>query len=62
MTLATEFAQHPTAPIPKASGSWDKTKAAYPFFDNDAVDPQDILAAHVQGTLSRVHTHPIMLY
>lgn len=61
MTLATDFAQHPTAAIPQACGSWDKTKAAYRFFDNDAVDPQDLLAAHVQATLSRVRTHPIVL-
>jgi transposase-like protein/transposase Tn5 family protein len=61
MTLATDFAQHPTAAIPQACGSWDKTKAAYRFFDNDAVDPQDILAAHVQATLCRVRTHRIVL-
>jgi hypothetical protein len=61
MTLATDFAQHPTAAIPQACGSWDKTKAAYRFFDNDAVDPQDILAAHVQATLWRVRPHPIVL-
>ena len=61
MTLATDFAQHPTAPIPQACGSWDKTKAAYRFFDNDAVDPQDILAAHAQATLQRIQPHRIVL-
>lgn len=61
MTLATDFAQHPTAPIPQACGSWDKTKAAYRFFDNDAVQPQDILAAHAQATGQRVRAHPIVL-
>jgi transposase-like protein/transposase Tn5 family protein len=61
ITVATDFAQHPTAPIPQACGSWTKTKAAYRFFDNEAVQPQDILAAHVQATLARVRTHPLML-
>jgi len=61
ITLATDFAQHPTAPIPQACGSWDKTKAAYRFFDNDAVQPQDILAAHAQATLQRVRAHRIVL-
>ena len=61
ITLATDFAQHPTAPIPQACGSWDKTKAAYRFFDNDSVKPQDILQAHVQATLQRMQTHPIVL-
>jgi hypothetical protein len=61
MTLATDFAQHPTAPIPQACGSWDKTKAACRFCDNDAVQPQDILAAHAQATRQRVRAHPIVL-
>jgi chitodextrinase len=29
ITLATDFAQHPTAPIPQACGAWSKTKAAW---------------------------------
>jgi hypothetical protein len=57
ITVATDFAQHPTAPIPQACGSWDKTKAAYRFFDNDKVQPQALLAAHVQATLSRMRAH-----
>jgi hypothetical protein len=61
MTLATDFAQHPTASIPQACGSWDKTKAAYRFFDNQAIQPQDILAAHVQATLQRVGAQRIVL-
>jgi hypothetical protein len=61
MTLATDFAQHPTAPIPQACGSWAKTKAAYRFFDNEAVQPQDILTAHVQATLTRIRAHRIVL-
>ena len=61
ITVATDFAQHPTAPLPQACGSWAKTKAAYRFFDNDAVQPQAILQAHVQATLRRVRSEPIVL-
>ena len=61
ITLATDFAQHPTAAIPQACGTWKKTKAAYRFFDNDTVAPAAILAPHVQSTLARVRGHPVVL-
>jgi hypothetical protein len=60
-SIATDFAQHPTAPIPQACGSWKKAKAAYRFFDNDAVEPEAILAGHVQATLQRLQPHPVVL-
>lgn len=59
--MATDFAQHPTAPIPQACGSWGKTKAAYRFFDNDAVVPQAILEAHLQASVQRLQGHPVVL-
>lgn len=59
--MATDFAQHPTAPIPQACGSWGKTKAAYRFFDNDAVQPPAILEAHLQATVQRLQAHPVVL-
>jgi hypothetical protein len=61
MLMATDFAQQPTAPIPQACGSWDKTKAAYRFFDNDAVQPQAILEAHLQATVQRMQAHRLVL-
>ena len=61
ITVATDFAQHPTAPLPQACGSWDKTKAAYRFFDNAAVAPAAILLPHVQSTLARLRPHPVVL-
>jgi hypothetical protein len=61
ITLATNFAQHPTAAIPQACGSWKRTKAAYRFFDNDTVEPEAILAAHVQATVQRMQAHPVVL-
>jgi hypothetical protein len=61
ITMATDFARHPTAAIPQACGDWARTKAAYRFFDNDTVEPQAILDAHVQATVQRMQTHPFVL-
>lgn len=61
ITMATDFASHPTASIPQACGDWAKTKAAYRFFDNDTVKPQAILDAHVQATVQRMQAHPFVL-
>jgi hypothetical protein len=59
--IATDFAQRPTAPIPQACGAWGRTKAAYRFFDNEGVQPEVILAAHVQATVQRMEAHRLVL-
>ena len=51
ISLATDFALQPTASIPQACGSWARAKAAYRFFDNDAITPEDLLASHLQATI-----------
>lgn len=61
ISISTDFAQHPTASIPQACGAWAKAKAAYRFFDNDAVEPEAILAGHAQATQQRMQTHPVVL-
>jgi len=61
ITITTSFAEHPTAPIPQACGCWPRTKAAYRFFDNDAVEPEAILAAHIRATIQRLQVHPVVL-
>ncbi len=61
ISISTDFAQHPTAPIPQACGSWGQAKGAYRFFDNDEVKPEDILAGHVQASLQRLQEHPRVL-
>ncbi len=61
LTLATDFALQPTAPIPQACGSWAKTKAAYRFFANDAIAPDALLRAHTQATIQRAAAHPVVL-
>ncbi len=47
--------------LPQACGSWKRTKAAYRFFDNDTVEPEAILASHVQATVQRMQAHPVVL-
>lgn len=61
ISLATDFAEHPTAPIPQACGEWRKTKGAYRFLDNDSVEPQALLAAHARATLERMQAHRVVL-
>ena len=59
--IATAFAQKPTAPIPQACGNWAETKAAYRFFENEAIPPEAIRQPHHQATWQRVRQHPLIL-
>ena len=59
--IATAFAQKPTASIPQACGRWSAAKAAYRFFQNDAIAPKAIRQPHHQATLQRVKAEPIVL-
>lgn len=59
--LARDFFARPTAQIPEACGSKAKTKAAYRFFDQPAVNLENILAPHREQTLQRVRQHPVIL-
>jgi hypothetical protein len=52
--LATHFAQRTGASLPEACGNRARLKAAYRFFDNEAVDPQAILESHVMATSDRL--------
>jgi hypothetical protein len=59
--LTRDFLARPTAQIPEACGSKAKTKAAYRFFAQPAVNLQNILATHRQQTLQRVQQHSLVL-
>jgi hypothetical protein len=59
--LATALAQHPTASLPEACGTGAMLKAAYRFFSNDAIEPQDLLQSHVEATYSRLEQRPLVL-
>jgi hypothetical protein len=52
--LVDDLTHRPEASVPLASGDWAATKAAYRFWDNPRVDPDDIRAAHRHSTLERL--------
>jgi hypothetical protein len=59
--LAYALGQHPTAALPEACGDGSMLKAAYRFFDNDGIAPQDILQSHVESTYTRLGAVPVVL-
>ena len=59
--LANVLGQHPTAALPEACGNGGMLKAAYRFFDNDDIAPQDILQSHVESTYTRLGAVPVVL-
>ena len=59
--LATVLAQQPGASLPEACADSAMLKAAYRFFDNDAIDAQDVLQSHVEATYGRLATVPLVL-
>lgn len=59
--IATAFAQQPTASIPQACGDWAEVKAAYRFFETDAIAADAIRQAHHQSTLQRAQSHAVVL-
>ena len=59
--LAHALAQRPGAALPEACGSGAMLKAAYRFFTNDDIAPDDIVQSHIEATYSRLHAVPIVL-
>jgi hypothetical protein len=61
-TLAADFFAQPGELTPQASnGSAAKTKAAYRFFANAQVDMQTLLRPHIESTIERLRSHPVIL-
>ncbi len=60
-TMASDFARHPGAPIPKACDTEAKRTGAYRFLENDDVLPEQILAGHRQASLARLAQEPVVL-
>jgi len=61
-TLAADFFAQPGELIPQVSnGSAAKTKAAYRFFENSNVDMQTLLRPHIESTIERLRSHPVIL-
>jgi hypothetical protein len=60
--LAADFFAQPGELIPQVSqGSAAKTKAAYRFFQNPQVDMPKLLRPHIESTIERVRSHPVVL-
>jgi Transposase DNA-binding/Transposase Tn5 dimerisation domain len=59
--LLEALAANPQASINGACHGWADTVAAYRFFDNPAVTPEEILRPHREATIRRLRTHPVVL-
>jgi hypothetical protein len=59
--LAHAFGQRPSASLPDAAQDPAMLKAAYRFFDTDAIEPDAILASHISATHDRCGSVPIVL-
>src|SRR6266581_9438312 len=59
--LAHALAQRPGAALPEACGSGAMLKAAYRFFTNDDIAPDDMLQSHIEATYSRLYAVPLVL-
>jgi Transposase DNA-binding len=58
--LAHALAQRPGAALPEACGSGAMLKAAYRFFANDDIAPDDMLQRHIEATSSRLNAVPLV--
>jgi len=59
--VAEALERQSTEPINQACEDWADTKAAYRFFDNPKVTPDQILAPHYQRTVKRMKSYPLVL-
>lgn len=59
--LAMQRGAQPHASIAQACGNPAATKAAYRFYENEAIDGQAILGSHHQATLDRLASEKIVL-
>jgi len=55
------LAQNPEASINAACNGWSDTQAAYRFFDNKLVSPEEILKPHCEATIRRASEHSVVL-
>lgn len=61
LTLMGQVAARPGASLPEACGSRGQLKAAYRFFANAAIEPEDLGASHIVATYERVAVVPVVL-
>ncbi|HEX5689342.1 MAG TPA: IS4 family transposase, partial [Roseiflexaceae bacterium] len=61
IALADTFARRPSASLPQAAQDPAMLKAAYRFFDTEAIEPDAILASHCTATHDRCSSVPLVL-
>ncbi len=59
--LCDRFSDAPESPINQACEDWSETKSAYRFFQNDKVEPSEILSAHRAKTVRRADAYETIL-
>ena len=60
-TLIETLAANPEASINASCKDWNETLAAYRFFSNDLVSPEEILRPPQEATLQRMQVQPVVL-
>ena len=59
--LLDRLSDKPTLSIPAACNGWSETQAAYRFFDNQRVEPTQLLKPHFDATIERIRGCPVVL-
>ena len=60
--IVSNLGERPTASIPAACGGHAELTAAYRFFDNERVTPENILAPHFAMTRQRIAAQEVALF
>lgn len=61
LKIADSFINSPECSINQAFEDWHQSKAAYRFFQNDAISESKILDSHIAKTVERAREYPIIL-
>lgn len=62
IAVASDLAADPAASIPRSSGDWCRTKAAYRFFHANAVTPESVTSTHRSLVLAEARSRPVVLF
>jgi|GEM_PF-2967132 len=57
--ILIDLAGHCGKTLASSFGSWSKIKASYRFFANKRVNPQIMLAPHIERTAERIRVHGV---
>ena len=61
LKLSEDFINSPESPINQSCENWAATKAAYRFFQNEAISYKDITKSHITATVERCIEYPEVL-